>query len=75
MVWNTEDATRPGYNHSIIDWTLSSPNMELSWSIAGDKDATGSDHDVIVWEIFGYGVVGGVSKDTTGGHQRVDDNG
>jgi len=68
VVWNTEDATRlGGNNHSIIDLTLSSPNVELNWSIAGDMDATGSDHEVIVWEILGQGLaVGGVSKDTTG---------
>jgi hypothetical protein len=67
MVWNTEDATRLGSNnHSIIDLTLSSPNVELNWSIAEDKDATGSDHEVIIWEIVGQKAVGGVSKDTTG---------
>jgi hypothetical protein len=67
MVWNTEDATRlGGTNHSIIDLTLSSPNIELNWSIAGEEDAIGSDHEVIVWEILGQTAVGGVSKDTTG---------
>jgi hypothetical protein len=67
MVWNTEEATRlGGINHSIIDLTLSSPNVELNWSIAEDKDATGSDHEVIVWEILRQKSVGGVSKDTTG---------
>jgi len=67
MVWNTEEATRlGGPNHSIIDLTLSSPNVELNWSIGGEKYATGSDHEVIVWEVLGQGTVGGVSKDTTG---------
>jgi hypothetical protein len=67
MVWNTEDATRlGGKNHSIIDLTLSSPNVELNWSIAEYKEATGSDLEVIIWEILGQGAVGGVSKDTTG---------
>jgi hypothetical protein len=67
VVWNTEDATRlGGTNHSNIDLTLSSPNMELNRSIAGDEDATGSDHEVIVWEILGQTAVGGVSKDTAG---------
>jgi hypothetical protein len=68
LVWNTENAIRMGgRNHSIIDLTLSSPNVELNWSIAEDKDATRSDHEVIVWEILGQGaVVGGISKDTTG---------
>jgi len=31
-----------------------------------DKDTSGSDHEVIVWEVLGQGAVGGVSKDTTG---------
>jgi hypothetical protein len=67
MVWNTEDATRlGGTNHSIIDLTLSSPNLELNWSIATDKEATGSDYEVIVWKILGQKVVGEVSKYTTG---------
>jgi hypothetical protein len=67
VVWNTEEATRlGGPNYSIIDLTLFSPNMELNWSIAEEKDATGSNHEVIVWEIHGLGALGGVSKDTTG---------
>jgi hypothetical protein len=69
MVWNTEEATRlRGTNHSIIDLTLSSPNIELNCSIAEDKDASGSDHAVIVWEILGQEAIvpEGVSKDTTG---------
>jgi len=67
VVWNTEEATRlGGSNHSIIDLILSSPNVELNWSIAGEKDTTGSDHKVIVWEVLGQGAAGGVSKDTTG---------
>jgi len=67
VVWNTEEATRlGGPNHSIIDLTLSSPNVELNWSIAGEKDTIGSDYEVIVREVLGQGAVGGVSKDTTG---------
>jgi endonuclease/exonuclease/phosphatase (EEP) superfamily protein YafD len=67
MVWNTEDSTRlGGTNHSIIDLTLSSPNLKLNWSIAKDEEAAGSDHKVIVWEILGQKVVRGVSTDTTG---------
>jgi len=34
-MWNNEEATRMGLgamNHSIIDLTLSSPNMDLNWS-------------------------------------------
>jgi hypothetical protein len=46
--------------------TLSSSNVELNWSVAGEKDATRSDREVIVWEILGQGPLGGVSKDTTG---------
>jgi hypothetical protein len=66
-VWNTEDATRlEDANHSIMDVTLSSPNVELNWSIAEEKDATGSDHEMIIWKILGQGPVGGVSKYTTG---------
>ena len=55
FVWNTEEATRiaPGaMNHSIIDLTLSSPNMELNWCLLGEE-ATGSDHELIVWEVLG----------------------
>jgi hypothetical protein len=68
VVWNTEEATRlGGANHSILDLTLSSPNVELNWSIAKYRDTTGSDHEVIVWEILEQGLAaGGVSKDTTG---------
>jgi hypothetical protein len=47
VVWNTEEATRlGGPNHSIIDLTLLLPNVELNWSIAGEKDTTGSDHNI-----------------------------
>jgi len=46
--------------------SLSLSLAALSWSIAGEKDTTGSDHEVIVWEVLGQGAVGGVSKDTTG---------
>ena len=54
VVWNTEEATRLGSpNHSIIDLTLSLPNVELNWRIAGEKDTTGSDHEVLVWEVLG----------------------
>jgi hypothetical protein len=65
--WNTEDAAKlAGTNHSIIDLTLSSPNLELNWSIAEEKDATVSDHEVLVWEALGERAVGGARKDTTG---------
>jgi len=53
FVWNTEEATRigPGAEiHSIIDLTLSSLNVELNWSLLGEE-ATGSDHELIAWEV------------------------
>jgi len=55
FVWNTEEATRMGpgvMNHSIIDLTLSSPNMDLNWCLLVEE-ATGSDHEVIAWEVLG----------------------
>jgi len=55
LVWNTEEATRMGSGmeiHSTIDLTLSSPNMELNWCLLGEE-ATGSDHELIVWEVLG----------------------
>jgi hypothetical protein len=33
-------------NHSIIDLTLSSPNVELNWYLLGEE-ATGSDYELI----------------------------
>ena len=39
-------------NHSIIDLTLSSPNMDLNWCLLGEE-ATGSDHEVIVCDVLG----------------------
>ena len=55
-----------GDNHSIIDLTLTPPGLELNWSI-DSEEATGSDHEVIVWEILG-GIPGsrGRCKETTG---------
>jgi len=55
FVWNNEEATRMGpgaMNHSIIDLTLSSPNMDLNWCLLGEE-ATGSDHEVIAWDVLG----------------------
>jgi len=37
--------------HSIIDLTLSSPNIELNWCLLRE-DATGSNHELIVWEVL-----------------------
>jgi len=55
FVWNNEEATRKGpraMNHSIVDLTLSSPNMDLNWCLLGEE-ATGSDHEIIVWDVLG----------------------
>jgi len=38
--------------HSIIDLTLASPNMDLNWCLL-DEEATGSDHELIAWEVQG----------------------
>jgi len=37
--------------HSIIDLTLSSPNVELNWRLLR-KGATGSGHELIAWEVL-----------------------
>lgn len=70
VIWNSEEATRSSPEatyHSIIDLTLSSPNIELNWSIAGEKEATGSDHEVIQWEVIENTVGrGGTNQETTG---------
>ena len=70
VIWNSEEATRMGArasNHSIIDLTLTSPSLELKWRIAQEEEATGSDHEVIVWEVPGR-IAGSqeTSKETTG---------
>jgi len=69
FVWNTDEATRTGpgaYNHSIIDLTLSSPNIDLAWTILGHQ-ATGSDHELIAWEGLGREALGvETSKESTG---------
>ena len=46
FIWNNEEAARCGLaanNHSIIDRTLSSPNLDLDRNILSDQ-AAGSDH-------------------------------
>jgi hypothetical protein len=56
VIWNSEEPTRSGPgagNHSIIVLTLSTANVSLNWSIAGEENATGSDHEVIVCEVLG----------------------
>jgi len=55
FVWNMEEATKMGpgaMNHSIIDLTLSSPNIELDWCLL-DEEATGSDNEVLLWGVLG----------------------
>jgi len=49
-----------GNNHSIIDLTVTA-SVELNWYI-DSEEATGSDHEVIVWEVLG-GIPG--SRDTS----------
>jgi hypothetical protein len=64
VVWNSEKGTRsgPGTDSvSIIDLTLSSQGATLNWSLL-EEEATGSDHEVICWEILGsQGTVGRVT--------------
>jgi len=55
IIWNSEEETRMGAganNHSIIDLTLSSAGIELNWSVATGH-ATGSDHELLQWEVLG----------------------
>jgi len=55
FVWNNKEATRMGpgvMNHSIINLTLSLSNMDLNWCLLGEE-ATGSDHEVIAWDVLG----------------------
>jgi len=50
--------------HSIIDLTLSSPGVELNWSMG---PATGSDHELLQWEVLGTASLeDGTSPETTG---------
>ena len=51
---NSEEATRSGAKvecHSIIDLTLTKGNVDLRWSIASEDQSTGSDHEILVWEV------------------------
>ena len=53
VVWNSEEETRMGAGaeiHSIIDLTLSLPEVELNWSLGL---AAGSDHELLQWEVLG----------------------
>jgi len=84
VIWNSEEATRAGpgaKNHSIIDLTLSTAAISLNWSLV-DGEATGSDHEVLLWELLGGGegepskvitawdVSGWVTKGKTGEEQK-----
>jgi len=67
VVWNSEEAIWVGgNNHLIIDLTLTSASVELNWYI-DSEEATGSHHEVIVWEVLG-GIPGSrdTSKEVTG---------
>ena len=58
VIWNSEEETRMGAGagiHSIIDLTLSSPEVVLNWSMA---PATGSDHELLHWEVLGAASLG-----------------
>jgi len=66
VLWNSEEGTRagPGANGtSIIDLTVLTPAVTLNWSLL-EGEATGPDHEVILWEIIEEG--GG-----KGGQSRV----
>lgn len=71
MVWNSEAATQAApakrEQHSAIDLSLSSVNVELNWTIADEEDATSSDHEVIVWEVLGGRLTSGEASSTTTG--------
>ena len=44
-------------NHPITDLTFTTPNVALNWSIAEEEAATGSDHEVIGWEVLGFKIL------------------
>jgi len=50
---------------SIIDLTLSSPAVALNWCLL-QEEATGSDHEVIMWEVLGGKEGGKPGKTVTG---------
>ena len=69
VIWNSEEETRMGAGanlHSIIDLTLSSPAVELNWCVAAGH-ASGSDHEVLQWEILGDASLEDVSSAATTG--------
>ena len=67
VIWNSGEGMRAGpgtEKTSIIDLTLSSPAVALNWCLLQEK-ATGSDHEVIMWEVLG-GKGGKPGKTVTG---------
>jgi len=60
----THHWTREGHEgESVIDLTLANRPI-TKWSIMGDDHATGSDHEVIEWEVD-------VERQEEAGHERV----
>jgi hypothetical protein len=56
VIWNSEEPTRlpddpTSYLVSIIDITASRGDISIEWAIAGEEYETGSDHQLIVWEV------------------------
>jgi len=67
VVWNSEEETRMGGGadiHSIIDLTLFSPEVVLNWSTG---PATGSDHELLHWEVLGAASLGDATSTATTG--------
>jgi len=68
VIWNSEEGTRAGprtEKTSIIDLTLSSPAVALNWCLL-QEEATGSDHEVIMWEVLRGKEGGKPGKTVTG---------
>ena len=68
-IHNSEEVTRSGANaecHSIIDLTLTKRNVYLRWSIACEDQSTGSNHEILVWEVVEKDQGGPSCKVTTG---------
>lgn len=55
VIWNPEQGTRKASvsdTVAIIDLTISTPGITLNWILL-EEEATGSDHEVICWELVG----------------------
>jgi len=55
-IWNSEEPTRLPDDPtsdliSIIDITASRGDISIEWAITGEEHETGSDHQLIVWEV------------------------